>query len=404
MYWEDDDVEALQRAAALEDREAVAAAARAANAKLRAPADAVAEIAAPSKTQQIPKSAPAIDRVAELEARVVSLAAERDTTETSLREARDETRRLRDTRALELADARAEAGETNARVKRAEADAAESAAAVSRLRRESSAASVSARETIDMLETEARRSAAVLKETAMARDNAEAKAVAVESEYAKREAALKAAHAEATHKLRNAVDKGRAEASTSETNAAEALDRLQTSNNRLEHLERRVVAATEETKRVKESLEAESAKNESLLRGVASRDARLAATETDLDALTVRLKKMTHERDEAMRELEGAKQALAEAKTMLVEKTHSSKTPSQKAKKVTNMSRSLRARDLNVEFNSTASPMTSPGKGKVRRFESAARKASVVAALGAGAWRAVKGNGGAPVAVPFGII
>lgn len=48
--------------------------------------------------------------------------------------------------------------------------------------------------------------------------------------------------------------------------------------------------------------------------------------------------------------------------------------------------------------------MVSPGKGKARRFAAVARKASVVAALGAGAWRAVKGDGGAPLAVPFGVM
>jgi hypothetical protein len=69
------------------------------------------------------------------------------------------------------------------------------------------------------------------------------------------------------------------------------------------------------------------------------------------------------------------------------------------------MSRGLRVRDLNLSSNNQEkSPMVSPGKGKARRFAAVARKASVVAALGAGAWRAVKGDGGAPLAVPFGVM
>ena len=427
MYWEDDDVEALQRAAALEDREAAAAATRAANAKLRAPAEAVnaaSSRTAPSKTA-LPAPAPARARVAELEARVVALVAERDVIVASLQAALDETKRLRDARVLEFANASAEFDETNARVKRSEADAADSTAVASRLRRELGVAAVSNRETIAMLEKEAIGAASVLAETARARDDAEAKAVAAETELVKRESEfvaeldeMKAAHAdamrEATSALLEETDKARVEASTSVATAAEQSAKLKNTFAKLEQSERFAAEARSETRNFLEELRSANAARESLLLGVAGRDARLASMETELHTMVSRLKYALGVRDVALKELESAKAERLKEKPESVSVAAQTETPADAKSSTpsvapkalaTNMSRGLRVRDLNLSSNNQEkSPMVSPGKGKARRFAAVARKASVVAALGAGAWRAVKGDGGAPLAVPFGVM
>ena len=64
--------------------------------------------------------------------------------------------------------------------------------------------------------------------------------------------------------------------------------------------------------------------------------------------------------------------------------------------------RVLRARDANAP--EASSPLASPGKVKARRFAAAAKRASVAAAVGAGAWRAVRDRGGLPTAVPLFVV
>ena len=66
--------------------------------------------------------------------------------------------------------------------------------------------------------------------------------------------------------------------------------------------------------------------------------------------------------------------------------------------------RVLRARDANAPQTPEGSPLASPGKAKARRFAAAAKRATVAAAVGAGAWRAVRDRGGAPVAVPLFVV
>jgi hypothetical protein len=66
--------------------------------------------------------------------------------------------------------------------------------------------------------------------------------------------------------------------------------------------------------------------------------------------------------------------------------------------------RGLRSRDVNAPQAEASSPLASPGKAKARRFAAAAKRASVAAAVGAGAWQAVRERGGAPAAVPVGVL
>jgi hypothetical protein len=48
--------------------------------------------------------------------------------------------------------------------------------------------------------------------------------------------------------------------------------------------------------------------------------------------------------------------------------------------------------------------LASPGKAKARRFAAAAKRATVAAAVGAGAWRAVRDRGGLPASVPLFVV
>ena len=66
--------------------------------------------------------------------------------------------------------------------------------------------------------------------------------------------------------------------------------------------------------------------------------------------------------------------------------------------------RGLRARDANAPQAPKDSPLASPGKAKARRFAAAAKRATVAAAVGAGAWRAVRDRGGLPAAVPLFVV
>jgi len=413
MYWEDDDVEALQRAVALEEAEAAASATRAARAKHREPA-----AAAPAPPETHP---PASDRVAALESRVAALVAERDAMERSLLAARAETCALRDARSSELADARAEADETTARVKRAEADAAQSAAAASRARREADRAEFEARAQVEQLET-------VIKalETKLTR-------VTEEKDETKR--CLGVARAET-----RAADARAARWKTGSDEGFALRRRLSKTN---EDLMRTIQETTER-------LAFAEAKSASLLGAVAARDAKLAARGAEAEAAASRLAAARDAGARADAERERLRAALAEARAIAParssERRHSSprdenatktrervsqtrsgmsdvavdgsltelaetkKSPGGTNEKRgdTNMHastrRGLRARDANAPQAPKDSPLASPGKAKARRFAAAAKRATVAAAVGAGAWRAVRDRGGLPAAVPLFVV
>lgn len=410
MYWEDDDVEALQRAVALEEAEAAASATRAARAKHREPA-----AAAPAPPETHP---PASDRVAALESRVAALVAERDAMERSLLAARAETRALRDSRSSELADARAEADETTARVKRAEADAAQSAAAASRARREADRAEFEARAQVEQLETVIKALETKLKCVTEEKDET---------------------------KLR--LGEARAETRAADARAA----RWKTGSDEGFALRRRLSKTNEDLMRTiqetTERLAFAEAKSASLLGAVAARDAKLAARGAEAEAAESRLAAARDAGARADAERERLRAALAEARAIAParssERRHSSPrdenatktrervsqtrsgTPdvaefdgaAELAEKKnspggtnekrgdTNMHAStrrvLRARDANAPQAPKDSPLASPGKAKARRFAAAAKRATVAAAVGAGAWRAVRDRGGLPAAVPL---
>jgi len=413
MYWEDDDVEALQRAVALEEAEAAASATRAARAKHREPA-----AAAPAPPETHP---PASDRVAALESRVAALVAERDAMERSLLAARAETRALRDSRSSELADARAEADETTARVKRAEADAAQSAAAASRARREADRAEFEARAQVEQLET-------VIKalETKLTRVTGE------------------------KHETERRLGEARAETRAADARAA----RWKTGSDEGFALRRRLSKTNEDLMRTiqetTERLAFAEAKSASLLGAVAARDAKLAARGAEAEAAASRLAAARDAGARADAERERLRAALAEARAIAParssERRHSSprdenatktrervsqtrsgmsdvavdgsltelaekkKSPGGTNEKRgdTNMHastrRGLRARDANAPQAPKDSPLASPGKAKARRFAAAAKRATVAAAVGAGAWRAVRDRGGLPAAVPLFVV
>ena len=406
MYWEDDDVEALQRAVALEEAEAAASATRAARAKHREPA-----AAAPAPPETHP---PASDRVAALESRVAALVAERDAMERSLLAARAETRALRDSRSTELADARAEADETTARVKRAEADAAQSAAAASRARREADRAEFEARAQVEQLET-------VIKalETRLKR-------VTEEKDETKRD-----------------VSSARAETRAANARAA----RWKTGSDEGFALRRHFAKTHEALKKTTEALTERlafaEAKSASLLGAVAARDAKLAARGAEAEAAASRLAAARDAGARADAERERLRAALAEAraatarseprseprdenatktpKTERVSQTRSrmadgflapaeekenggTKEKSADSNMRASSRRGLRARDANAPQTPEGSPLASPGKAKARRFAAAAKRATVAAAVGAGAWRAVRDRGGLPAAVPLFVV
>ena len=401
MYWEDDDVEALQRAAALEEAEAAASATRAARAKNREPA-----AAAPAPPETHP---PASDRVAALESRVVALVAERDAMERSLLAARAETRALRDARSSELADARAEADETTARVKRAEADAAQSAAAASRARREADRAEFEARAQVEQLETVMRALETKLKCVTEEKDETKRRFSSARAETA-------VAYARAA-RWKTGADEGFAL--------------------------RRHAAATREifkktTEALTERLAFAEAKSASLLGAVAARDAKLAARGAEAEAAASRLAAARDAGAKADAERERLRAALAEARAIAPVRREWSEPRDENATKTrersetrsgtpdaglapaedkkkggtnekradTNMHastrRGLRARDANAP--QAPSPLASPGKAKARRFAAAAKRATVAAAVGAGAWRAVRDRGGLPAAVPLFVV
>jgi len=404
MYWEDDDVEALQRAAALEEAEAAASATREARAKNREPA---ASAPAPPETHP-----PASDRVAALESRVAALVAERDAMERSLLAARAETRALRDARSSELADARAEADETTARVKRAEADAAQSAAAASRARREADRAEFETRAQVEQLET-------VMKalETKLTRVTGE------------------------KHETKRRLGVARAETNAANARAA----RWKTGSDEGVALRRRLSKTNEDLMRTiqetTERLAYAEAKSASLLGAVAARDAKLAERGAEAEAAASRLAAARDAGAKADAERERLRAALAEARAIAPARRERTTSPrdenatrrersetrsgtpdvavdgaaefaekknggTNEKRGDTNMHastrRGLRARDANAP--QAPSPLASPGKAKARRFAAAAKRATVAAAVGAGAWRAVRDRGGAPAAVPLFVV
>jgi hypothetical protein len=146
-----------------------------------------------------------------------------------------------------------------------------------------------------------------------------------------------------------------------------------------------------------------------------------------------RLAAATFQRDAARAERERLRTALAELRVESSASTNPPRTPSRRAdgdeearsshlenkkkeasdetrrgRRVTVMHaatrRGLRSRDVNAPEPEASSPLASPGKAKARRFAAAAKRASVAAAVGAGAWQAVRERGGAPAAVPVGVL
>ena len=401
MYWEDDDVEALQRAAALEEAEAAASATRAARAKNREPA-----AAAPAPPETHP---PASDRVAALESRVAALVAERDAMERSLLAARAETRALRDARSSELADARAEADETTARVKRAEADAAQSAAAASRARREADRAEFEARAQVEQLETVMRALETKLKCVTEEKDETKRRFSSARAETA-------VAYARAA-RWKTGADEGFAL--------------------------RRHAAATREifkktTEALTERLAFAEAKSASLLGAVAARDAKLAARGAEAEAAASRPPrratpgrrptpsasgsaprsrrrapslprvasgpsretKTRRKRESGRRRVRG--RPTPASRPRRTKKTGGRTKRERKPTCTRATRRGLRTRDANAP--QAPSPLASPGKAKARRFAAAAKRATVAAAVGAGAWRAVRDRGGLPAAVPLFVV
>ena len=400
MYWEDDDVEALQRAVAQEEAKAAASAKRAAS---KAPPPAAAA-PAPSETHP-----PVSDRVAALESRAAALVAERDAMEESLLAARAEMRALSDARSSELADARAEADEMVARVKRAEADAAESAAAASRLRREADRAEFEAREKVERMEKEAKELMARLARVTEQRDESERRVCVAN-------AATNAANSRAARWKRGS-DEGEAR----RRRDAATLERL-----------------SKETEALTERLAFAEAKSASLLGAVAARDAKLAARDAEAEAAASRLAAASRARAASDAERERLRTALAAVRAEAnanasrekrvsrdadAPRGHRASTPPRLEARLSapesasetdagkkradtdaraSTRRVLRARDANAPRAS--SPSASPGKAKARRFAVAAKRASVTAAVGAGAWRAVRDRGGPPPAVPLFVV
>jgi chromosome segregation ATPase len=205
----------------------------------------------------------------------------------------------------------------------------------------------------------------------------------------------------------------------------EYVAKLKTSTATLERL-------SKENEALAERLAFAEAKSASLLGAVAARDAKLAAADAEAEAAASRLAAATRARDAARAENERLRTALAELR---VESSASTlpRTPSRSAdgdeeagsshsenknkkasdetrrgRRVTVMHaatrRGLRSRDVNAPEPEASSPLASPGKAKARRFAAAAKRASVAAAVGAGAWRAVRERGGAPAAVPVGVL
>jgi chromosome segregation ATPase len=208
----------------------------------------------------------------------------------------------------------------------------------------------------------------------------------------------------------------------------EYVAKLQTSTATLERL-------SKENEALAERLAFAEAKSASLLGAVAARDAKLAAADAEAEAAASRLAAATRARDAARAENERLRTALAELRVESSASTNPPRTPSRAAdgdeeeearsshqenkkkeasdetrrgRRVTVMHaatrRGLRSRDVNAPEPEASSPLASPGKAKARRFAAAAKRASVAAAVGAGAWRAVRERGGAPAAVPVGVL
>ena len=402
MYWEDDDVEALQRAAALEEAEAAASATRAARAKNREPA-----AAAPAPPETHP---PASDRVAALESRVAALVAERDAMERSLLAARAETRALRDARSSELADARAEADETTARVKRAEADAAQSAAAASRARREADRAEFEARAQVEQLETVMRALETKLKCVTEEKDETKRRFSSARAETAvayARAARWKTGSDEGFALRRHAaatreIFKKTTEALTERLAFAEAKSAslLGAVAARATRSWRRAAPRRRRRRPVSPRRATPGRRPTPSASGSAPRSrrrARIAPARREWSEPRDENATKTRERSETRSGTPDAGPRPRRTKKK-GGRTKRERTPT--CARRNDAARLARARR---QRSPGSVPFGLAGQG-ARRFAAAAKRATVAAAVGAGAWRAVRDRGGLPAAVPLFVV